>query len=406
MRLFHLPFPDTKNSGQLFSEAVVHDGTDGKWSCKRNEYQKGQDGTMKKILKISGRILLAVAILIVLALGVLVAAEYRPAEKETVIADHPTETVLRTDEALTLVTWNCGYGALGDNADFFMDGGSSVYTADRERLQVNLTGIRDTLKELDPDFLALQEVDINSSRSYGTDEREILRSVISDASDAFAYNFNTLYMPYPIPPIGHVESGIYTVSRAEIREAERISLPCPFSWPRRAFDLKRCMLVCRFPIAGTEQEFVLTNVHLEAFDSGEGKAAQTRLLRSFLQGEYEKGNYVIACGDFNQRFSNTNIDAYPALEGKWQPGVINEDEFDDSFSLLMDSSVPTGRSLDRPYAGAENESFQFYVIDGFIVSDNIRVESIQTLDAGFTFSDHNPVRLQFFLTGSSDGDGQ
>ncbi len=271
---------------------------------------------MKKALKIIGRILLALVIVIALALGVLTAAEYRPAAEETVTADHPAEAVLKAEEPLTLVTWNIGYGALGDNADFFMDGGTGVYTADRERVQQNLAGIRETLAGLDADIILLQEVDIGSDRSCRTDERDTLRDVIPGASDAFAYNFNSLYVPFPLPPIGHVESGLYTLSRAEIREAERISLPCPFSWPLRIANLKRCLLVSRIPVEGTDRELVMVNLHLEAYDSGEGKEAQTRQLQTLLRDEYGKGNYVIAGGDFNQLFSNTDS-PYPVYEGMW-----------------------------------------------------------------------------------------
>ena len=252
---------------------------------------------MKKLLKVIAGIILA--LIIAVALGVFTVAEYRPAETETVVADHAAEALLETGTPLTLVSWNCGYGALGDNADFFMDGGSSVYTAEKDRVQQNLAGIRDALKELDPDVILLQEVDIRSSRSYGTDERTVLREAMPGASEAFAYNFNALYVPYPIPPIGHVESGLYTLSRADARTAERVSLPVPFSWPIRLVNLKRCLLVSRFPIKGTDRELVLINLHLEAYDSGEGKEAQTRQLVSFMQEEYGKGNYVIAGGDFN-----------------------------------------------------------------------------------------------------------
>ena len=36
-----------------------------------------------------------------------------------------------------------------------------------------------------------------------------------------------------------------------------------------------------------------------------------------------------------------------------------------------------------------------YVIDGFIVSDNLKVNLIQTVDLNFRqYSDHNPVLLQ------------
>ena len=261
----------------------------------------------------------------------------------------------------------------------------------------DLAGIRDTLKALDPDLLILQEVDINSARSFGIDERPFLREALPGAAESFAYNFNTLFIPYPVPPMGHVESGLFTLSTAVPRKAERISLPVSFSWPVRLLNLKRCLLVSRFPVKDSDRELVLINLHLEAYDSGEGKEAQTRQLVSLMQDEYAKGNYVIAGGDFNQRFTNIDQSAYPVYEGMWQPGVIDAEAFGDNFRLLMDNAFPTCRSLDRPLSGAEKESFQFYLIDGFIVSSNIETESVETLDYGFISSDHNPVRMKFLL---------
>ncbi len=354
--------------------------------------------TIRKILKIIGLSVLALILLLAVALGVLSFAEYRPAPVETVVADQETEPVLETGKTLTIVSWNCGYGALGDNADFFMDGGSSVYTAAKERVAANLAGIRDKLSALSPDLIILQEVDINSSRSYGIDERTVLRDAVSgEPSEAFAYNYNALYVPYPIPMIGHVESGLYTLSAARPRTAERISLPVPFPWPVRLVNLKRCLLVTRYPVLGSDKELVLINLHLEAFDSGEGKEAQTQQLVSFMQEEYAKGNYVIAGGDFNQRFTNIDQSAWPVYEGTWQPGKISADAFGNDFSLLMDNTTPTCRSLDKALAGADTETFQFYLIDGFIVSANVSTDSVETLDFHFICSDHNPVRMAFTL---------
>ena len=354
--------------------------------------------TIGKLLKIAGCIVLALVLLVAVALGVFTVAEYRPADTETLIADHETEAVFEAGKPITIVSWNCGYGALGDNADFFMDGGSSVYTADRDRVGSNLEGIRDKLSALSPDLMILQEVDIHSDRSYGIDERTVLReAAVPDASEVFAYNFNALYVPYPVPPIGHVESGLYSISAAQPRTAERFSLPVPFSWPIRLANLKRCLLVSRYPVAGTDRELVLINLHLEAYDSGEGKGAQTRQLVSFMQDEYARGNYVVAGGDFNQRFTNIDQSAYPVYEGMWQPGEINADAFEKDFTLLMDNTTPTCRSLDKALAGADQDSFQFYLIDGFIVSANVTPEAVETLDFGFTCSDHNPVRMTFTL---------
>ena len=57
------------------------------------------------------------------------------------------------------------------------------------------------------------------------------------------------------------------------------------------------------------------------------------------------------------------------------------------------SSAPTCRLLDQPY----NENCQLYVIDGFILSPNVELREIKTVDLGFEYSDHNPVRIAVTL---------
>ena len=144
----------------------------------------------------------------------------------------------------------------------------------------------------------------------------------------------------------------------------------------------------------------LKDPHLEAYDSGEGKIAQTKRLRQVLLDEVEKGNYVIAGGDFNQVFSNTDLSAYPLHEKTWQAGLIDINEFDDRFSFMTDASIPTCRSLDAPLVSVKNkdpENFQYYVIDGFIISDNIEVHDINTISTDFVYSDHNPLCVEITL---------
>ena len=137
------------------------------------------------------------------------------------------------------------------------------------------------------------------------------------------------------------------------------------------------------------------NLHLEAYDSGEGKIAQTQMLAELMNAE--KGNYVIVGGDFNQIFSSEDASLYPAQPGKWTAGEIDVTQFGDGWQFLMDETVPTCRSLDQPYAGAEKEGFQYYLIDGFIVSENLRVDAVETQDLDFQVSDHNPVLLRVTL---------
>lgn len=354
---------------------------------------------IKKLVKAVICLVLALVLAVVILFAYLTVHEYRPADTE--VLGTPYYSILpqpSIGDELTVVTWNVGCGTLGDNADFFMDYGEMVYTADRERVRKNLEGITGTLIDIDPDIMMLQETDVDASRSYHTDETEVIVSTFPLFDYTFAYNFNVDIVPYPIPPIGEVRSGIMTLSRYNITSAERIQLPCPFKWPVRVANLKRCVSVNRIPVEGSDRELVVINLHLEAYDSGEGKAAQTKMLADILKAEIDAGNYVIAAGDFNQAFSGTDTSAYPEYEGKWHCGLLDEDAFDPSLLFLQDPSVPTCRSLDQPYAtAADKDHFQFYVIDGFIVSDNLEVISVETRDEQFRYTDHNPVVLKVVI---------
>ena len=54
------------------------------------------------------------------------------------------------------------------------------------------------------------------------------------------------------------------------------------------FNLKRCLLIERLPIENSDKELVLINLHLEAYDEGEGKAKQTAIVKSREQIRIEK----------------------------------------------------------------------------------------------------------------------
>ncbi len=351
---------------------------------------------MKKLLKVILWIVLALVVVVGLGLGALTALEYRPAPAEMAeaVADAAAQT-LQPGETVSLLSWNIGYAGLGAESDFFMDGGKSVRAADEETVQRYLGGIAETVAGSGASVVLLQEVDRDSTRTYRTDDLPVLLSALGGGMDgAYAKNFSAAFVPYPVPPIGRVESGLVTLSEYNIAESARVSLPCPFSWPIRTVNLKRCMLVTRLPVEGTESELVIVNLHLEAYDDGEGKLEQTRQLVEFLEAEYEKGNYVIAGGDFNQVFP-ASTDRYPIFTPElWSPGVFEMGLLPADMRFVSDYDAPTCRLLNEPYDAG---TAQHYVIDGFIVSRNVRVENVETLDLGFQNSDHNPVSLRITL---------
>lgn len=354
---------------------------------------------IKKILKV---ILVLILIVIVLAGALftwLSVKEYKPDKSMPVditVNDKLEASYPKTGDTVSVLSWNIGYAGLGKDSDFFMDGGKDTQSADKETVGTYLNGIYNTIfnSGKDYDVVMLQEVDTDSSRTYGIDETEMLGVM---ANSTYALNYSCPFVPFPVPPLGKINSGILTTTAYNIETAKRLSLPCPFSWPVSTANLKRCLLVNYIPIEGSAKYLVVVDLHLEAYDSGEGKILQTDRLRKFITSEYYMGNYVIAGGDFNQIFPG-GLDRYPnEHEDLWTPGYIEHDIMPNGWTLAYDLDTPTCRLLNQPYDPEDTENTQYYTIDGFILSPNVELNSVETLDMGFEYSDHNPVALNVTL---------
>ena len=354
---------------------------------------------MSEKIRKTARIVLISAVLILIFcagfIGWLTITEYdpKPIEAVEILGNAEEKPVL--NGKISVLTFNIGYANLNKDADSFLDGGSEVRSGNKEIVEANMTGIEKIISEADADIVLLQEVDENSKRSFGINQKEIL-SEKTGGDYAIGYNYVCGYVPFPIPTIGKVKSGVVTVSDFEIEQAERMALPCPFSWPVSVANLKRCVLVSRCKIEGSDKELVVLNLHLEAYDDGKGKIAQTKMLWSILEEEYAKGNYVIAGGDFNQTFPGS-LEKFPIKNPElWAPGVLENSALPEGWQYVYDDSVPTCRLLNQAY-DPESEATQFYVIDGFIISPNVEIVSTKTIDCGFEFSDHNPVYMEIEL---------
>ena len=351
---------------------------------------------LKRILKgLLGVVLVLVLGFFALA-GYLTVTEFKPADLETVTVENTgnAEKTISTGDTLTVMSFNIGYCANDKDHDFFMDGGKTVNTESRENIEKNLSAIIETIKEADADVNFIQEVDKSSKRSYHVNEYSSISDSLKDYSSAYATNYRVKYVPYPLPTIGEVESGIAVFNKfSSSEEAKRIAFPTAFTWPVSLCQLKRCLLVEYVPIENSDKMLVLVNLHLDAYDDGEGKKLQTQILADFLKEEYEKGNYVIAGGDFNQTFPGVEGEQYEVVNDEYfVPGVVDTSLFSDDWQIVSDDKVPSARLLNEPY-NPESENTQYYVLDGFILSPNVKSVSVENLDCGFENSDHNPMVL-------------
>lgn len=342
-------------------------------------------------------------VLVIAFFALLTVTEWKPADVEE------AELVRRAEKTavpaqLTILSWNTGYAALSETEDFFMDGGTKVRPDSRDLVFENQSRMAETAVSYEPDILLLQEVDNGSRRSYNVKEKDrwtdYFSAAAGPADSAYAMNYNAPFVPYPIPPIGKVKSGLLTLSAYAMESAQRVQLPISFTWPVRMANLKRCLLVTRFPL---EQggELVVINLHNEAYAPAEKKEAQTAVLKGLLESEYAKGNYVIAGGDWNQTFPEVDPSLYPVTDAEnYVAETMDPGSCPEGWQFAYDESVPTCRLLNAPYDPA-GEKTQYYVIDGFLVSPNVAVESVETQDLGFANTDHNPVLLRVTLDSST-----
>lgn len=370
----------------------------------------------KKGLKITGlSLLLVVLLLLTIVLGYvtyLSANYYRISDYQTLVVNNNKEEILSLDTSYSISTYNIGFGAYDREYDFFMDSGEMLdgtkvtgtraKAESKESVLENTNGAINIALGLNTDFAFFQEVDTASTRSYFVNQYEMLENAYSDYSSSFASNFHTGYLLYPFnDPIGSIKSGIATFSKYKIEESVRRSFPIDESFVNKFFDLDRCFVVNRLNIDGTDKQLVLINLHMSAYDEG-GKirAKQLDMLTELISYEYRQGNYVIAGGDWNHDIADS-IGVFPSEQKTpaWVQQITAED-IPEGFSFAKSLNAPTCRAAEMPYTEGVNYTV---VIDGFLVSDNVRVEEVTNIaevggeDVSFLYSDHNAVKMSFSL---------
>jgi endonuclease/exonuclease/phosphatase family metal-dependent hydrolase len=341
--------------------------------------------TLKNILKF-------IAVLVILfALFVIYASvsDYKPDPTE-IIFESETPDTIDVNKELSLMIWNIGYCGLSDDMDFFYDGGKQVRTS-KENVYENFDFIKSTLKNNDSlDFILLQEVDLHSKRSYYLNELDSFIQVLSDFESYFGKNYDVSFVPTPpTKPLGRVKSGLVSFTKHNPKSVVRYSFPGNYSWPVKLFMLDRCFLVKRFPTSN-QKELIVINTHNSAYDDGSLKKQQMEYLKTLLLDEFNKGNYIIVGGDWNQ--NPPDIDYTEIKENSpTKRFVLNPIDFDylpENWNWIYDPKTPTNRYLNAPFEKGKTIT---PIIDFYLMSPNIFSEQVKTQNFDFKNSDHQPV---------------
>ena len=349
---------------------------------------------MKKIFRTIGWVLLILILTFIGFIAYITITDYKPDKIEVIVEKNSIEHIIELDQdTFSFINWNIGYAGLGQEMDFFYDGGE-MSNPTKKLAAKYLTNIIDFVVSNDTvDFWMLQEVDVKAKRSYNVNQVELVTNAKRGSYGVFAKNYMVQYVPVPISnPMGYVEGGLMTFSDFAPAEAIRYAYPLIASWPDKLFLLDRCFLLNRYPLNNGE-DLVIINTHNSAYvyDSVL-RIEELQILKSVMLDEYSKGNYVIAGGDWNQ-----NPPGYkPSKKYNGHTFITSEVKMNDDFmpegwQWAYNNSAPTNRSNNSSYVIGENTTT---CLDYFLTSPNIDIVNVEVLDLKFKDSDHNPVYLK------------
>ncbi len=350
---------------------------------------------LKLLLKLIGAAVLIAALYLGAVIGLATVTDYRPEDVGSldVRANGASGELLAAD--LSVLSWNIGYGGLGADMDFFYDGGKMVRPTPA-RADAFLAGIQDHLRaSAGADFIILQEVDKRSARTGKRDETEIIEAALPGFANSFGVNYRVRFNPVPfLNPLGRIEAGQMTLSKALPASAERVAYHSAYGWPKQLFMLDRCFLLSRFKTA-SGRDLVLLNNHNSAYDpGGQLRQVEMPLIRDLMVREFEKGNYVVAGGDWNQNPPGFDAKALGGPFPAQATEVMSDALFPAGWTVAYDLRSPTNRDVGAPLRPGATKAT---VIDFFILSPNVQVLDVTTQPLDFRFSDHNPVLLEIGL---------
>lgn len=360
----------------------------------------------KKIIKALGLIVGSLLLLVVGYIGYLYISYNRIPDKENISSIHVKANEGKTvqlEKEYTALTYNIGFGAYSSDYSFFMDGGKYSRAFSKESVITNTEGALKAVQSVHPEIIFMQEVDTDSTRSYHVNQYEMAQKEWKEYDTNYAINYDSAYLFYPFyEPHGKSKAGMATFTKFPINSAIRRSLPISTSF-YKFIDLDRCYTITRVPVENGK-ELCLYNVHLSAYTNDDTIVhQQIQMLAEDFKKELQKGNYIVCGGDFNQDLleDSSQIFGTEEIEDNWAKPFQKEllpKEMALANDLLKEEQVvqlaPTCRNANEPY---KKGSIFVIMVDGFLISNNIRMIQLETIDTEFEYSDHNPVRMKFML---------
>ena len=129
------------------------------------------------------------------------------------------------------------------------------------------------------------------------------------------------------------------------------------------------------------------------------RKGQIEMLCNDMAKEYEAGNYMLCGGDFNHDLKASEEDTESCESWAFPfPRTELPEHFDFCLDLLSSEEQAalwnSARNADMEYVPGVTYTV---TLDGFIISDNIECLSYENVNTGYSYSDHDPVKVEFVL---------
>jgi endonuclease/exonuclease/phosphatase family metal-dependent hydrolase len=185
-------------------------------------------------------------------------------------------------EALRVMAWNIKYGA--GRIDFWFDYHGDRVQMTLDEVRGNLDALCALIREVDPDILMTEEIEVGSRRSAYVDMVAHLLACTDLAWAAYFQSWDARYVP--TEGLGRVDLGNAIFSRYPIRSATRIK-----QVERSDLDALTGYFYIRRVLGravidlGAGREVAAWVAHVEAYDNDGTKQAQIRQLFDLLSAE-------------------------------------------------------------------------------------------------------------------------
>jgi endonuclease/exonuclease/phosphatase family metal-dependent hydrolase len=326
---------------------------------------------------------------------------YHPrAVQEEECRNQASAATLSAGQSIKIATYNVQFFA-GTGYDFFYAGGRDTLVNPGD-VQKTVAAISAFLKQENPDFVLLQEVDCMARRTGYLNQIDLLiNSLPAELRNYVAtFYWKSRFVPHP-KVMGPAGTKLAIFCRYRLGRATRHQLPStPGNPVVKDFDFKRAILEVEIPLTNSGT-FCLLNTHLEAFPKGtDVMARQVDHVLMRLDSLDQMGVPWIIGGDFNLlppgQWGRLDLEEKGCHREPSEISAIYERY--DGVPALSSASGERMRDFMTFTRRIGGDRVPIRTLDYFFTSPKVRIKEYAVRQTGVKhLSDHLPLVAEFVV---------